>query len=185
MCRALYKHPGRATPVTKDLLSKQRKNSRRIRNQLSSPGLHDLVRTPESQKPGVLIPSPAICSFSRPATFGRSDAYRVATALKIIACASVFLTMGNFTDRHTPSELGCPEGQCLLLALRQLGGCSDSGWKVTFRAEMPHKQRDWRRAQLLRNPAVETPSHLATQSQKTLCLKDLRLTIASYVFVSC
>lgn len=37
---------GEPSPVTKDLLSKQRrqrKNSRRIRNQLTSPELHDLV----------------------------------------------------------------------------------------------------------------------------------------------
>lgn len=93
LCRALYKHPGRAIPVTKDLLSKQRrprKNSRRIRNQLTSPELHGLVRTPERQKPGVLTASPAICSFSRPATFGRSGAYRVLMALKIIAVAWYF-----------------------------------------------------------------------------------------------
>lgn len=64
-------------------------------------------------------------------------------------------------------------------------GCSDSDSKVTFTAEMPFKQRDRRRAQLWRNPAVETPSHLATQSQKTVCLKDWRLTIGRTVFVSC
>lgn len=64
-------------------------------------------------------------------------------------------------------------------------GCSDRDSKVTFTAEMPFKQRDRRRAQLWRNPAVETPSHLATQSQKTVCLKDWRLTIGRTVFVSC
>lgn len=61
LCCALYKHPGTAIPVTKDLLSKQRgqsKNSRRIRNELTSPELHSLVRMPERQKPGVLISSP-------------------------------------------------------------------------------------------------------------------------------
>lgn len=139
LCRVLYKHPGRGGPATMDLLSKQRKNSRRIRNQWTSPELHGLVRTPERHKPGVLIPSPATCSFSWPGhlwplwclqgVHGTKDNYR----------GLVFLTTGSFAYRHTPSELGCPQRQCPLLALGQLGGCSDGDCKVTFAAEMQSK----------------------------------------------
>ena len=64
----------------------------------------------QRQKPGILISSPAICSFSRTTPFCCSNAYGVLTALKIIIYDLVFLTSGSFTYRHIPHWTQSPPG---------------------------------------------------------------------------
>lgn len=158
----------------------------------------------QRQEPGILLSSPAICCFSQ-SLFACSNAYWVlTTALKIIVYTTWYFKPVGALHIGTPSPstpppsppalpplpLPCwtwlPPGTAHPLpALRQFGGPSAHDYKVTFTAEMRCKQREWRRVQLLWNLAVETPSHLATQSQETLCLKDLRLDIGRTVFISC
>lgn len=143
LCRALYKHPGRAMPVTKDLLSKQRRlrnNSRRIRNQLTSPESHGLVRTPEAEawrsdfQPSNLLFLTASHLLPLWCLRGVNGTKDNCGWLGIFNYGELYIQAHT---RWTWLPPGCP-----LLALKQLGGCSESDSKVTLTAEMPHKQRE-------------------------------------------
>lgn len=130
----------------------------------------------QRQKPGILISSPAICSFSPTTTF----CLRGVNGTKD---NSVWLGIFNRWELHI-------QAHTLLDSQGQLPPPGPNtvwrvlSWdKVTFRAEIQYKERE-RKAWLLWNLAVETPSGLAAQTQKTLCLKDLRIDIGRTVFIS-
>lgn len=125
----------------------------------------------QRQQSGILISSPAICSFSWPTTICCSNAYRVLMALQIIVYDSVFLTSVSFTCKHAHHWTWSPPGTVPAPSLCRVWRVFKSDYKVTFTAEMRQKQRERRRVQLLWNLAVETPSCLATPSQKLFVLK--------------